>query len=211
MSDEMQQETSQETTQTTDTSAVAPDFDGDAGTLLTGANDQQESAEGKPDENAETEGQQETVEEVDYSKIELADGLTMDQLALDEYIPVFKELNLNAEQAKKLVDIYANQQLKAADEYQKTITAWENAARADKEYGGDKLNESLSIATGALEKFGTPELKQVLNESGLGNHPEVIRFMKRVGDAIREDVPPQIGKPVLKKQSREEILYGGSN
>jgi hypothetical protein len=208
MPDETQQETSQETTQTTDTSTVAPDFDGDNGTLLTADNGKSGDVEGQTGEGAETEGQQETTEEVDYSKIEIADGLTMDQLALDEYIPVFKELNLNAEQAKKLVDIYANQQLKAADEYQKTVKAWENAARADKEYGGDKLNESLSIATAALEKFGTSELKQVLNESGLGNHPEVIRFMKRVGDAIREDVPPQMGKPTSVKQSREQILYG---
>ena len=36
-------------------------------------------------------------------------------------------------------------------------------------------------------KFGTDALKSLLTESGLGNHPEVIRFMYRAGKAISED------------------------
>ena len=35
--------------------------------------------------------------------------------------------------------------------------------------------------------FGTEPFKQLLSESGLGNHPEVIRFMYRAGKAISED------------------------
>jgi len=64
---------------------------------------------------------------------------------------------------------------------------WAESAKTDKEFGGDKLPESLMSAKKALEAFGTPELKTLLNESGLGNHPDVIRFMVRAGKAISED------------------------
>jgi hypothetical protein len=45
----------------------------------------------------------------------------------------------------------------------------------------------LSIAKKALDQFATPEFKSFLEESRLGNNPEVIRFMLRVGKAVSED------------------------
>ena len=44
----------------------------------------------------------------------------------------------------------------------------------------------MAVAQGALARFGTPGLRAFLTESGGGNHPEVIRFMARVGNAIAE-------------------------
>jgi len=43
------------------------------------------------------------------------------------------------------------------------------------------------VAKKALDSFGTPELRTLLNESGIGNHPELIRFMVRAGKAISSD------------------------
>jgi hypothetical protein len=53
--------------------------------------------------------------------------------------------------------------------------------------GGDKLAENLGIARKALDQFGTPELKDVLNMTGFGNHPAVIRAFYKIGKAISED------------------------
>ena len=63
---------------------------------------------------------------------------------------------------------------------------WRNAAIADPEFGGKDLSANMPIAVGARDKFGTPELKTLLDESGLGEHPEVIRFFYRVGKATGE-------------------------
>jgi hypothetical protein len=49
------------------------------------------------------------------------------------------------------------------------------------------LAENLSVAKKALDAFGSPELRVLLEQSGLGNNPEVIRFMFRAGKAISED------------------------
>jgi len=43
------------------------------------------------------------------------------------------------------------------------------------------------VARKALETFGTPELRDVLNMTGMGNHPEVIRAFYKAGKAISED------------------------
>jgi hypothetical protein len=38
-----------------------------------------------------------------------------------------------------------------------------------------------------MDAFGTPQLRELLNESRLGNNPEMIRFMYRAGKAISQD------------------------
>ena len=60
-------------------------------------------------------------------------------------------------------------------------------SQSDEEFGGENLSSNLEVAKSALDAFGTDPLKQLLAESGLGNHPEVIRFMYRAGKAISED------------------------
>ena len=64
---------------------------------------------------------------------------------------------------------------------------WANQSKSDQEFGGESLDTNLEIAKQALNAFGTDALKSLLSESGLGNHPEIIRFMYRAGKAISED------------------------
>ncbi len=53
--------------------------------------------------------------------------------------------------------------------------------KADKEIGGDKLISNLSAAQRALDQFGTPELKEYLNTTGLGNHPDLVKTFVKIG------------------------------
>lgn len=142
------------------------------------------------------------------------EGQTFDEQIIKEYSDVAKELNMPQEHAQKLLDRLAPklaerqmQQLEAVK------TEWAEAATADKEFGGEKLQENLAIAKTALDKFGTPELRSLLNQSGLGNNPEVIRFMFRAGKAISGDrfVGADVGagsKPVPKDfSSQAAALY----
>lgn len=45
----------------------------------------------------------------------------------------------------------------------------------------------LAIAKKALDTYGTPEIRQLLETTGLGNNPEMIRFFWRVGKTLTED------------------------
>ena len=35
--------------------------------------------------------------------------------------------------------------------------------------------------------FATPELKKALNETGFGNHPELVRLFVKIGKSLSED------------------------
>lgn len=128
------------------------------------------------------------------------EGSQFDDETLGELKALAKESKMPKEQAQKLADLG----VKAVQKYHERMTAqyeqqqqqWVNDSRADKEFGGDKLNQNLAVAKRALDTFGTPELTKLLNESGLGNHPEVIRYNFRVAQALSEDrVVPGSVKP----------------
>ena len=137
-----------------------------------------------------------------YADFTLPEGITLDETALAEAAPLFKELGLNQEQAQKVIDLYAKQ-VQAGSESQvnafnQLMSDWQDQSKNDKEFGGDKFEENVKIAQSAVSKYGTPELKQLLEEHGVGNHPEVIRFMVRVGQTLKEDVPGVIYSQVAK-------------
>jgi hypothetical protein len=119
------------------------------------------------------------------------EGVAMDAELLGEFEGIAKELKLSQEEAQKVTDIGAKLaqkwEAKQADVIQQAAAEWVTQATSDKEFGGEKLTESLAVAKKALNAFGTPELRALLDGSRLGNHPEVIRFMVRAGKAISED------------------------
>ena len=116
------------------------------------------------------------------------EGRTFDSEVIAEYSKVAKELNLSQEAAQRVLDSVGPKLAeRQAAQIEAIRNGWADSSKADKEFGGEKLSENLGVAKRALDQFGTSELRALLNESGLGNHPEVIRFMYRAGKAISED------------------------
>ena len=112
----------------------------------------------------------------------------LDPEVLTAFGEVAKELDLPQEAAQKVLDKVAPvMQARQAAVVEQVKLDWANESQADKEFGGESLNDNLEIAKSSLNAFGTDALKSLLQESGLGNHPEVIRFMYRAGKAISED------------------------
>lgn len=158
-------------------------------TLLGAAGNQGDAP--PPENNEGDQGKQEATPESEVPEkydFKAPDGMEYDQETIDIYAEAAKEAGLSQEKADiilgKIAPHLAQQQIKAVE---KASAEWEAASRADAEFGGDKLNENMAVAAKAMEKFATPELKTLLNESRLGNNPEVIRLFYRVGKAISED------------------------
>ena len=84
--------------------------------------------------------------------------------------------------------------------------SWVDTAKQDAEYGGEKFEENIAVAVKARDSFGTSEFNEMLDSSGLGNHPEMIRFLNRVGKAISED-SVVVGGNSTSALSREAVLY----
>lgn len=155
---------------------------------------QQQASEGQTAEGQQAQGEQTEAKAEDKPaapekyEFKAPEGKAFDEAVLTQFSEVAKELNLPQDAAQKILDKVAPAiQARQAEAIQAARTEWANTARIDKEFGGDKLPENLAVAKKALDTFGTPELRALLNESGLGNHPEVIRLMYRAGKAISED------------------------
>lgn len=138
------------------------------------------------------------------------EGVTYDDHVIGAFSEVAKDLNLTQDAAQKVLDkmapVLAARQV---EQIQAVQTEWADSAKADKEFGGDKLAENLSTAKTALDQFGSPELRKLLNDSGMGNHPEVIRAFYRIGKAMSPDGIVTGKSPAMK--SAADVLYDKSS
>jgi hypothetical protein len=69
---------------------------------------------------------------------------------------------------------------------ERTMVEWQNFAKADKEIGGDNHTKSLELGKKVLTTFGSEKLIKDLAATGFGNHPELIRLFKRIGESMKE-------------------------
>lgn len=126
----------------------------------------------------------------DYT-FEAPEGMEIDEDMAAAMSPLFKQIGITQGQANQLVAAYGAQIAAGAEAqanaFVDRITGWTEAARNDTEIGGDKWDATVAAANGALQKLGTPELTQALQETGMSNHPEVIRFMHRTALALGID------------------------
>lgn len=137
--------------------------------------------------------------------LKMPDGVELDAELASALGPDFKELGLTNGQAQKLVDKYIEVQTKRGEarmkDWSETVQGWADQAKADKEIGGDKFPTTVKNAQRFLNAHATPELRDYLNASGGGNHPELIRIFAKAGEMVREDNPAAggaegNGKPV---------------
>lgn len=145
-----------------------------------------------------------------YEAFKAPEGATLDAGVMGQFEEAARELNLPQDAAQKMVDKMAPiMAARQAEQLQAMRTGWAEESKADKEFGGEQLSANMAHAQKAMTQFATPELKSLLNESGLGNHPELIRFMVRAGKALGEDKIVNGGESNAGSSSRTaaEVLY----
>ncbi len=154
-------------------------------------------------------------------KYELAppDGFeAIDTDVLSEAEPILRELNLTNDQANKLMPFAGALVKKTMDRAEAAITdraitqrkEWANAYEADPEIGGANKADTEIAAARAFDHYGLKKgegLRQLLDESGLGNHPDMIRFVSGVGRDLAEGSFDR-GDAVTTPKAPEQKLYG---
>lgn len=134
------------------------------------------------------EGDKPTPPEVPESyEFKMPEGVTLDPAAADEFTAIAKELKLSAADAQKVADVGAKMAQRQAEQHANLVEQWAQDVKADKEIGGDNLEQNLAVARKAMEAFGSPELKALMDSTGIGNHPAVVRFCIKVGGVVNED------------------------
>lgn len=171
-----------------------------------------ESLEAAPEQPSEDEPVSSAPEA--YEPFSMQPGFEVDQSALDVAVPVFRELRLTQDQGQGLVDLFSQMRMedlsKLSQGAQAQIDDWH--CEIQSEWGTD-YDDNLAVAAKAVDfadrilreqlpneaqfrmvegEFGrvreavTP-FRDALNETGAGNHPAIIKFVKSVGDMLSED------------------------
>lgn len=93
--------------------------------------------------------------------------------------------------------------------FEQTKAAWKDAVAKDPELGGDKLPETIALSSRAFKAVASPELQRITESTGLGNHPEFVRMMAKIGRIIGEDrlIRGDVGAAPAPR-APEEVLYG---
>lgn len=138
------------------------------------------------------------------------EGFAFDEATAAAVTPMFKELGLSNAQAQKLADYHmdAMQRFQAAqvEQFYQMQAAEAEAAKADPEVGGAKLQESLSLAAKAMDTYGGQEFRDALQAHGMANNVQMLRFLAKVGRELSGDRFLAGGKP-QKEETAASILY----
>jgi hypothetical protein len=145
--------------------------------------------------------------------LDLPENSQLDASAVDRIASFAKERGLTKDQAQELLSMESNAVSKfaeaQAEQVKVRVDGWKADVKLDKELGGEAYEKNVELAKRVVERFATEDFKKALNETGLGNHPELVRVFFKIGKSMAEDqlvIPGSQTGP--KNRSVEDFLYG---
>jgi len=123
-----------------------------------------------------------------YADFTLPEGVTLDSEVVAAFGKTAKALNLPQDKAQQVISEIAPV-LKARGEATVTKVRADMlaASKADKDIGGDKFDTNVGLAKLAMETHFSKDFNDFLNQTGLGNHPEMIRGLAKIGKPLAPD------------------------
>lgn len=166
----------------------------------------------------------------------LPEGTTIDKATLDAITPLARELNLSNQGMSKLAGLYAEKVLpgvakQVIDGVNADVAATQKAwvaeatalvsgatledgtkVAADAAFAGKSMREVQQVAAKAIDRFGGTAFREFCEQTGMGNHPAMLKFAFLAGSAISEDTGLERGggQPAITK-TREEKYYPKTN
>lgn len=147
--------------------------------------------------------------------LKLPSGSLLEKSAVERIASYAKERGLSQEDAQSLLE-RESQAVSGFAEAQRAelegkVESWKQEVEDDKEIGGAAFKQNVELAHRVLARYGSPSLRQALNETGLGNHPELVRVFVRIGKAMADDQLVMPGTQSAGKRPIEEVFYGNPN
>lgn len=165
----------------------------------------------------------------EYEPFKAPEGITLQAEKVTEFTKLLADLetkgkadhSLVQEFGQKAVDFHINEVKKVAEDltklYQNTWerqkVAWKEQFLADPEIGGKRWQSTVDSALTFVRTHGgtgeqQKEFRNLMESSGLGNHPVMIRILASAGRAMKEGEPLAASKPVQVQKSKTQTMYG---
>jgi len=106
----------------------------------------------------------------------------------DWYKNIAHKAGLTKDQAKHVLDSYVelNRQMEAKHKVEMENSFNQSVAALQKEFGS-AFDQRIEVAKRAVDAFGGQELKDLLNQTGLGNNPTVVKMFAKIGKELLND------------------------
>lgn len=157
-------------------------------TLLGGAEGGEKAAEGN---EAPAPKQEEKTEEVvpeNYESFKDLDGNEYAPESVQQFADAAKKVGLTQQKAQELFEsMVPTARAHMMNDLRAKAQQWSLDCEKDPEIGGANFGANKAVAIAGYREFATPELRTILNASGLGNHPEVVRHFYRLGKTLQQD------------------------
>ena len=144
-----------------------------------------------------------------YAEVSLPENSLLSADTLAAFKQTAAHVNLPAQGLKEWLSYEENRLQAAAQRAEKNQRATvENWALQTQETFGPRWQEEVSKAVRAADAFGGAQLRQLLEETGLGNHPVIVRTFHAVAKRICEDVTPGGASNATTDKTFTQALYG---
>lgn len=135
-----------------------------------------------------------TPENPDGYKFTFPEGYTANEAELSQWKKNMHALGVPASDAQKMADAFFQQEMGKQKAEQDKLQGWENETKARL---GASFDRDVNHARYALRELDTNgKLGAVLEESGLGSHPEVVVMLSKIGSMLGERGPRGEGSAV---------------
>ena len=149
-------------------------------------------------------------EKDEYVDLRVPNMSAEDDTRLAEFKKVPAIAGLSSEQAQKFINEDVKRVEARARQHGDAVEArnneWQDASKKDPEIGGVDFEKNLHEAKTFLKSYNDDVLVDMLNQSGLGNHPSFVRLFVRLAKANGEDSTFVITQPGKGERTLEERL-----
>lgn len=149
---------------------------------------------------------------VDLTGMVLPEGFKPDDAIMADLTKLAGEIGLDKEGAEKLAPVGAKLFEQGGEAATKQINEGYEAIRADwrEQVANDPVlgsREQMAVADAGLEAYGTPALRQLLDDTGIGDHPEIIRAFHKIGKTVKQDQFERGGSGDTQRSNAADVMY----
>ncbi|VVE77403.1 peptidase [Pandoraea sputorum] len=217
----MTTEATETTTPPTDSLLAPKPADTPATDPTTGTPPEQKAADGaeapkpegdnKGEATGKPEGQDEKPAAPEKYEFVPPENMKFDDAVIGDFETVARKYGMSQEDAQGLLSLAGKNMQQVVQAQQDAVlaaqTEWVTSLKSDKEFGGDHFDANVQTAQQAIARFGADGFVDLLNQTGLGNHPAAVKTFLNIGKAISEAKLVQ-GSATAEQLSTADILYG---
>lgn len=148
-------------------------------------------------------GRPEAADKYKYENAPEIEGFELSEDFMKDANEALFKAGLTPSQHTAVMDTFFNWLKNATDSSTQaaTLSREQTEEALKKQYGADKWEGKVAEANAVIAQLGDQEFAKYLEESGLGNHPSMIKFMMNVAEQFSDD--SAIGESIKSNLSGE--------